>query len=149
VLRDHTRSVRAAARIAIIEDDDAIRTVLEDVLEDEGYTCLARTSADSGLELLERQRPDLVILDIVLGGRPAGLMLLDQLGQDSFNAAIPVIVCTADNSALVTDLMVLRERGIYCLAKPFDVQELLHLIKNALDHQLMLSKGRATRQVAS
>ncbi len=128
----HMQSIPDSARIAIVEDDDAIRTLLEDLLESEGYRCLAGASLDSGLELIERQQPDLLILDVVLGGRATGWILLDQLVRNPHTAAIPVIVCTADTLALLDQQAVLRERGIHWLTKPFDVLELLHLVKDSL-----------------
>jgi len=124
-------SVPAPVRVAIVEDDDAIRVLIEDLLDGEGYVCLAGNSLETGLELLERQRPDLLILDIVLGGVASGWMLVDQIGRNRYTAAIPVIVCTADATALLTHEAVLRERRIRCLAKPFDVQDLLHLVAEA------------------
>lgn len=113
-----------SARIAVIEDDDAISARIEDLLEGEGYRCVASTSAESGTEILERQQPDLLILDVVLGGHPSGWKLLDQLSRNTHTAGIPVIVCAADASALVSHQSVLREQGIRWLAKPFDVQDL-------------------------
>jgi CheY-like chemotaxis protein len=132
VLPAHTLPISTSARIAIVEDDDAIRTLFEDLLEGEGYLCVASTSWLTDVEQLELQRPDLLILDIVLGGGASGWKFLDELSRHPHAAAIPVIVCTADTGALVDKQAVLRERGIRWLAKPFDVQDLLHLIEDSL-----------------
>jgi len=105
-------------RIAIVEDDDAIRVLIKDLLEGEGYVCLAGTSFIGGLELVERQQPDLLILDVILRGGASGWMLLDQLVPNPYTAGIRVIVCTADANVLVNQRAVLSERGIGCLAKP-------------------------------
>ena len=133
VLAAQTPSVPVSARIAVVEDDDAIRALIADLLEGEGYRCLAAPSWESGADLLEGQQPDLLILDIVFDGRASGWKLLDQLSRNPHTAAIPVIVCTADASALVNQRAILRVRGIRCLAKPFDVQDLLTLIKDGLN----------------
>jgi CheY-like chemotaxis protein len=128
--------------VAIVEDDDAIRVVIEDLLEGEGYVCLSGSSLESGLDLLERQRPDLLILDIVLGGVASGWMLLDQLGRNPYTAGIPVIVCTADAGALASHEAVLRERGIRCLAKPFDVRDLLRSVEQALTRVKLVKRSQ-------
>jgi CheY-like chemotaxis protein len=117
--------------VAIVEDDNAIREVMEEVLNEAGYLCLSATSATGAVELLEHARPHLVILDIVLGGG-SGWRVLDQLKSRRETAAIPVIVCTADTEALSTHQTILRERGVHCLPKPFDVDELVRLANEAL-----------------
>jgi len=120
------------ARVAIVEDDDAIRLLIRDVLEDEGYVCLADSSADTGMDLVERHLPDLLILDIKFGGVASGWRLLDQLGRNPHTVGIPVILCTADAHALESHHTALVERGIRCLAKPFDVADLLGLVRDGL-----------------
>ena len=132
-------------RIAIVENDYAIRLMLEDLLEEEGYVCLLGTSFTGGLELVERQRPDLLILDVILGGGASGWMLLDQLVRNPYTAEIPVIVCTADANALLNQQAVLRERGIRTLVKPFDVQDLLRLVKDGLKPGRTIDKARSPR----
>ena len=135
------------ARVAIVEDDDVIRLLIQDVLEDEGYACLADSSADTGMELVERHRPDLLILDIRFGDVASGWRLLDQLGRSPHTAGIPVILCTADARALESQRTALVERGIRCLAKPFDVADLLGLVRAGLRDAVSLP--RAARLEAS
>jgi DNA-binding response OmpR family regulator len=72
VIPAHSPPIVASARIAIVEDDDAIRALIADLLGEEAYCCLAGSSLESGVELLERQQPGLLILDIVLGARLDG-----------------------------------------------------------------------------
>src|SRR4051794_34442289 len=119
-------------QVAIVEDDDAIRLLIRDVLEDEGYVCLADSSADTGMDLIERYLPDLLILDIKFGSVASGWRLLDQLGRNPHTVGIPVILCTADAHALESQHRALVERGIRCLAKPFDVADLLGLVRDGL-----------------
>ncbi|HEY3058944.1 MAG TPA: response regulator [Chloroflexota bacterium] len=123
---------RGTARVAIVEDDEAIRLLIQDVLEDEGYVCLANSSADTGMDLVERHRPDVLILDIKFGSVASGWRLLDQLGRNPHTAGIAVILCTADSRALESQQAALVERGIRCLAKPFDVADLLRLVRESL-----------------
>ena len=119
------------ARVAVVEDDPAILALIQELLESEGYVCLIASSAKAGLELAQQERPDLLIVDVVLGSAHAGWKLLDQLGSDPYTAALPVIIRTADAASLRDHEAVLRERGIRCLSKPFDLAELLELVEQA------------------
>jgi CheY-like chemotaxis protein len=118
--------------VAIIEDDETITALLCELLEAEQYRCLTASSLVTALDLLEREQPDLLIVDIVLGGVAAGWQLLDVLGQNPRTAAIPVIVCSADTRALQSHDGLIEARGIRALAKPFDLDELLQLIGGEL-----------------
>jgi len=101
--------VQARGHVVVVEDDDAIKVLIQDILEEEGYVCLAESSANAGLELVERVQPDVLILDIVLGGTASGWRLLEQLGRNPFTAAVSTIVCSADAHALSAHEPELRE----------------------------------------
>ncbi len=75
-------------QIAIIDDDMAIGTMLEEVLTQEGYGVLRAYSGTEALYLLEQYKPDLVLLDLMLPGL-SGEELLPKIQR------IPVIVLSA------------------------------------------------------
>ncbi len=54
--------------LLLIEDDDAIRTALELSLSRQGHRVATAATGEDGLELLREQRPDLVVLDVMLPG---------------------------------------------------------------------------------
>lgn len=104
-------------QIAIIDDDMAIGTMLEEVLTQEGYGVLRAYSGTEALYLLEQYKPDLVLLDLMLPGL-SGEELLPKI------QGIPVIVLSA--KAQVQDKVDLLLGGAAdYLTKPFDVRELL------------------------
>jgi CheY-like chemotaxis protein len=117
--------------VALIEDDAATAAVIQELLETAGYRWVAAHSLPTALAMLEREQPDLLILDLVLHGVPIGWWLLDQLGRDPRTAAIRVIVCSADTGALRAHEDVLRQRGVQILPKPFDIDELEQLVASA------------------
>src|SRR5207237_303524 len=88
--------------------------------------------------------PDLLILDIRFGGVASGWRLLDQLGRNPHTARIPVILCTADARALESQRAALVERGIRCLAKPFDVADLLGLVRDGLSDAVSSATSSAS-----
>lgn len=118
--------------ITIVDDDVSIGDMLERVLKKEGYQVLRAYSGTEALLLLEKQRPDLILLDLMLPGM-SGEELLPHL------AGIPVIAVSA--KADVTDRVeVLLQGAADYLAKPFDIRELLARITVQLRKQE--EKGR-------
>lgn len=104
-------------RILIIDDDVSIGNLVEEVLTGAGYDTLRAYSGTEALLLLNTQRPDLILLDLMLPGL-SGEELLPQLSQ------FPVIVLSA--KADVADKVSLLLGGaVDYLTKPFDTSELL------------------------
>lgn len=121
--------------IAIIDDDMHIGDMLEKILKKEGYGTLRAYSGTEALMLLERSRPDLILLDLMLPGL-SGEEVLEKISH------IPVIVISA--KADVSDKVSLLLQGA-CdyLTKPFDIQELLARITV----QLRIQHGKEQRQI--
>ncbi len=103
--------------IAIIDDDIYIGDMLEKVLKQEGYAVLRAYSGTEALLLLQKNRPDLILLDLMLPGL-SGEEVLPQL------AGIPVIVISAKVD-VADKVNVLLSGAVDYLTKPFEIQELL------------------------
>lgn len=103
--------------IAVIDDDMHIGNMLEEVLRAEGYAVLRAYSGTEALYLLERQRPDLVLLDLMLPGL-SGEEVLGRIGQ------IPVIVLSA-RADVQDKIRLLMDGAADYMTKPFDTGELL------------------------
>ncbi len=86
----------AQPRILVVDDEKHIRMLYQEELEAEGYQVTVSDGQGNILELLDRVKPDVVILDIKLGVNRSGLDLLQEIrGQDS---VVPVILSTAYDS---------------------------------------------------
>lgn len=107
--------------IAIIDDDMHIGNVLEEVLKQEGYGVLRAYSGTEALYLLEKQRPDLVLLDLMLPGL-SGEEVLPRL------AGIPVMVVSA-KVGIDDKVNVLLGGAVDYVTKPFHMKELLARIQ--------------------
>ena len=103
--------------IAVIDDDIHIGNVLEELLQREGYAVLRAYSGTEAVLLLERHRPDLVLLDLMLPGL-SGEEVLAKIGN------VPVIVVSAKVGVENRVNLLLRGAVDY-LEKPFDSRELL------------------------
>ena len=80
--------------IMVVDDNPDIITIVKTILEGKGYTVLSASSGPELLNLLKNQKPDLIILDIMMPEMD-GLEVLSQLKAVSETATVPVILLTA------------------------------------------------------
>ena len=116
------------AKILIIDDDVELCELLVEFLHNEGFEAASANNGIAGLELLESEQPDLVIMDIMMP-RLNGLDTLKQLRNKNIN--LPVIMLTARGDDV--DKIVGLELGADdYLSKPFNPRELSARIKAIL-----------------
>ena len=138
----------AAQRILIVEDDREIRESVADYLGGHGYACSQAPDGKAMRIELERELPDLVLLDLRLPGED-GLTLARWL-RDNHEVAIIMVTAAGD----VVDRVVGLEVGADdYLGKPFDLRELLARVKSVLRRGGKGEKrsgkaGGATRKLA-
>jgi two-component system response regulator GlrR len=124
----------AVARIALINDDTTYLELMHDLLAtEEGYEVLICKESDNAYRFVKEQRPDLVLLDIRMGGEEAGWMILELLTLDPETRSIPVIVCSAAIQNLRAHEPLLKNFGVDVLPKPFDLEVLLEKVQSALE----------------
>lgn len=118
-------------KIVIIEDDPGIRTVLRLALKGAGYTSvLEATRGDDGLNLVLREKPSLVVLDLMLPGLD-GLTICREIRRTDSVSATPIVMLTAKSSE--GDVVKGLELGADdYVTKPFSKAILLARIKAAL-----------------
>jgi len=125
-------------KVLIVDDDPDIVTILRDRLESQGYeTCLASDGLQ-GLERIERDQPDLILLDLEMP-RLSGLELLKRLSQarpSGRDSDAPVIVMTAHGT--ITKAVEAMKEGAYdFLAKPIEVDHLSVVLRKVLERDLL------------
>ena len=124
---------RPRSRIAVINDDTPFLTLMQELLEQfEGYEVKIHKEADEAYTFVRDWRPDLVILDIVMGHEESGWMVLQLLTLDPQTRPIPVIVCSAAVHSLQEHKDMLSRYGVGVLPKPFELEDLLRLIRQNL-----------------
>ena len=124
---------RSPARLVVIDDDTAFLELMRDLLEDEGhFEVLIHREWDNAYEFVKERRPDLVILDIRIGGEECGWTILDLLTLDPVTRPTPVIVCSAAIQSLHEHQPWLDKFGIKAVPKPFDLDVLLDMVNDAL-----------------
>lgn len=120
--------------IAVVDDDLAMREMLEGMLTDADYDVHCWPSGLTAFGDLVRAPPDLIILDLALGNdKEAGWQILTLLRAETRTAHIPVILLSANEQFLTHRKHILRtKKHARALAKPFDLDELLGLIAGLL-----------------
>jgi len=78
-------------RVLCVDDDPDIRLFVVTVLEENGYTPLTATNGEEGLEIIKKERPDLVTLDVLMP-RQSGIKMYRELRTDDSLKNIPVIL---------------------------------------------------------
>jgi two-component system response regulator GlrR len=121
VRADAAEDGAVSSTVLVVEDDPEMRRLLRDALGQDGFLVWEETSADSLVEALERQAPNLVVLDKELPG-PGGLDVLSYLATR--HPSIPVVLITAFGSPAVRVEALRRGATVY-LEKPFRVGALL------------------------
>ena len=114
-------------RIAVVEDDREISSILKDLLEISGYECVQAFDGDEASKLLSQESFDMVLMDLMLPYKN-GERLIAELRE---NGETPVIVISA-KSMMETKLEVLRLGADDYIIKPFDLDEVLVRIEVVL-----------------
>ena len=118
-----------AARVLIVDDEEAIRFSLQGILEDEGYEILEAGSAEEGLALIDSAAPDLVFLDIWLPGMD-GLTALKRI--QASHPALPTIMISGHGN-VETAVTAIRDGAYDFIEKPLSLEKVVILTARALE----------------
>ena len=116
------------ALILVVEDEANVAGLIADTLIERGHEARVAVSAAHASELVSRERPDLILLDINLPDS-AGTLALGRLRQ--LRPDVPIIMVTAsadDELARAT----LRRGAFDYIVKPFDINHLMQIVETAL-----------------
>lgn len=118
------------ATVLVVDDDPVIQRLLRVNFEMEGYDVIVASDGVDGLERARAERPDIVVLDIMMP-RMSGLDVAKALKGDPETASIPVLLLSA--KAQEADLRAGDESGADAyLTKPFDPLQLLQRVEQLL-----------------
>ena len=126
-------------KILIADDDNAIRLLYQEELEDEGYSVTTVSDRRNLMEMISQRRPDLILLDVKLGENN-GFDILQCIRTMCFD--MPIILCSAypscryDIKAIGAD---------YYVSKSVDLSELKLTIKKAFERMMEGQERVSTR----
>jgi len=116
--------------ILLVDDEPGLRQAVQAYLEDSGFTVTTAANAQVAWELLQKQKPDLVVSDVMMP-QVSGYEFLKQLRDDPRFQHLPVVFLTA--RGMTKDRIAGFRAGVDgYIAKPFDPDELVAVIENLL-----------------
>ena len=132
---------RSRKSILIVDDDKDLRSILGDILSDEGHQVLLADSAEKALERLKEHEPNLLLTDLKMPGM-GGHRLFEDCSKRWPH--IPVVILTAHGT--VDEALEMIRQGAYdYIAKPYNTQDLLMRISRALEREQLMVENRALR----
>jgi two-component system phosphate regulon response regulator PhoB len=136
--------------IMIIDDEEDIRTYLTAVLEDSGFQTCTPEEEENVIESLQRQQPDLILLDIMMPRR-SGISIYRDLRSTSGFEYIPVALISGIEKAsgffsdefktLMNDMNLKPPDGF--IEKPIEIKQLIDVVEKILE-----TKGGAIESIA-
>jgi DNA-binding NtrC family response regulator len=132
-------------RILVVDDEYLIRWSLQQNLMEHGYEVVLAASAEEGLALMEREEPDLALLDIQLPGM-SGMELLLTIKEQRSDCTVIMVTATSDLSVAVKAM---RDGAYDYIPKPFNLEEVLLVVDKALENRRLKSEVTRLREKES
>jgi len=134
--------MKKKTKILVVDDEAIIRESLRDWLSDVGHQVLTAENGSQALEIIEKERPGIVIADLVMPGMD-GIELLKK-AKEIF-PRIEVIIITAYGS-IPTAINAMREGAYDYIEKPFCPEKVELLVEKLTEHQRLLEENISLRQ---
>jgi len=128
-------------RILVIDDEGAIRDSLRMILEYEDYQFVGAATGQEGLALAQRERPDLVLLDIKMPGMD-GMEVLRKL--HALDETLPVVMISGHGTT-ATAVDAIRSGATDFLDKPLSSERVIVTLRNALTQSELRTENRELR----
>ena len=129
-------------KILVVDDEAIIRESLRDWLSDVGHQVLTAENGSQALEIIEKEKPGIVIADLVMPGMD-GIELLKRAKEISHS--IEVIIITAYGS-IPTAITAMREGACDYIEKPFCPEKAELLIEKLVEHQRLIEENISLHQ---
>ncbi|MDF1616196.1 response regulator transcription factor [Petrocella sp. FN5] len=129
-------------RVLTVDDEGHILELLKYNLESSGYEVIQAETGEEALDILDKEKIDLVLLDLMLPGID-GLEVLKRIRTNDAHRGIPIIMLTAKSEEIDTVLGLEMGADDY-IAKPFGVHELSARIKAVFRRTEALSKNTSS-----
>ena len=134
--------MKPPARILIVDDEAIMRDSLNDWLMEDGYEAVAVEDGQKAIEIVRSQPFNVVLCDLKMPGMD-GIETMQKIKE--INKDLPVIIITA--YATVNTAVESMKQGAYdYIVKPFDPEEVSHLIRKIISHQQLLQENILLRQ---
>ena len=114
--------------ILVVDDEPVLRAIVSEFLHEEGYAVIEAADGRVMLEIMARERPDLVLMDVMMPGID-GREAYRQLRSHPEHRDVPVVLMSAGVRPIRLDPSI---AGF--MAKPFDLTQLIELVTRLIGH---------------
>ena len=128
--------------VLIIDDEEVLQDVLTVLLRKEGHNTISAMTGEEGLDLLQREDVDLVLLDLMLPGM-SGMQVLKEIRRRYPD--IVVVMITAFSS-IESAIEAMREGAFHYIPKPFKKEEVLLTLRKGLEQRRLANENRSLRE---
>lgn len=126
-------------RVLVVDDEPALRQLMTETLEAEGYRVLAADNGARALELLRRDTVDAIVFDLMMPTLDGWGFIANCRWLSAGEVGIVCVSASIDGSAAQR----LRTLGVRsCLAKPFELDELVRCVAHVIDAAKEMTAGR-------
>ncbi len=119
------------ATILFIEDETSLQKTLSSTLEASGFTVMSAYDGESGLAAAKKDKPDLILLDLILP-KMDGFTVLAHLRSDEDTKNMPVIVLTNLESAEDVERVIELGATMYLVKANYDLADIVAKVKETL-----------------
>ena len=134
--------MRRNSSILVIDDEEIMREILEALLTREGYQVRLAASGEEGIELAKSGGYDAAIVDVMMPGLD-GIGVLEELKK--LDDDLPVVMITAFAS-VETAISAMKHGAFDYITKPFKNDEVLVVVRNAVERRRLVAENTALRQ---
>jgi len=123
-------------RILIIDDESSQRKALEDKFIREGFRILTAGNGEEGLKIALKEKPDIILLDIVMPKMDGMTMLRKLRRENSWGKGVPVILLTnlsADDEKITA--IAIDEPAYYLVKSDWTIEDILEKVRERLSRQ--------------
>jgi DNA-binding response OmpR family regulator len=129
---------RRRIRTLVVDDEEGVRFFLENALQQVGYVTVPAASGEEALDRLREAPFDLIMLDLMLGGRVDGMRVLESV---KWRWPETIVIILTAHGSLDSALKAIREGVDGYLIKPVEPEELWQAVQEALDRRQRLARS--------
>ena len=137
--RSHGAPRTLPRKILLVDDDPDLREVLRIVLEDAGYRVVLAEGRPEGMEMVEKERPDLILLDVMMPEGTEGFHMVWRLRNrtDEYFRTVPIIILTAIHEKTELRFYPDSADGTYAAGEFLPVQG---FVDKPVDHHILIEE---------
>ncbi len=118
-------------KILFVEDEPSLQKTVSEILTQEGFKMLSALDGEEGLKLIKKEKPDLILLDLILPKKD-GFEVLKEIKEDKETKDIPVIVLTNLEGVGDVEKALSLGAATYLVKASYELEDIVIKVKQAL-----------------